>query len=87
MFREIFNSFSQSDRERFCSQAEITPATLRAKYLSPNPRLRMKPAQDRFDAMLAAANDIRPGCITREQLAAYFYAASGRTGTGKPKAA
>lgn len=87
MFRDFFLSLNQSDRDRFCSDAGITIKTLQAKYLSPNPRLRMKPSSERFDAMLAAANDIRPGCITREQLAAYFYAASGRTGTGKPKAA
>ena len=86
MLREFWDSLSDLEKLSFRQSAQIGPGMLK-KYLRPEPRLRVKPSNERFDAMLAAANDIRPGCISREQLAAYFYAASGRTGTGKPKAA
>lgn len=36
---------------------------------------RRLPRRDRFETLLSAINTIRPGSISREQLAVYFYAA------------
>ena len=87
MLRTIFKEFSKSEKHQFCELLNASEDTVRVKYMSPKSGLRKKPSQERFDAMLAAANKIRPNSINREELAAYFYAASDQTGQEKAKAA
>ena len=87
MLRTIFKAFSKTEKQKFCELLSASEDTVRVKYMSPKAALRRKPSQDRFDAMLAAANEIRPNSINREELAAYFYAASDQTGQEKAKAA
>lgn len=86
MLREFWQSLSDMEKAEFSNKTGVKPGMLK-KYLSPSPTARPKPSQSRFNRILSQANEMRPACFTRDQLAAYFYAASGRTGTGKPEAA
>lgn len=87
MLRDFYSSLSIDEKLEFCKAVKASKSSVQNKYLSPKAALRRKPSQDRFDAMLAAANKIRPNSINREELAAYFYAASDQTGQEKAKAA
>jgi len=87
MLRTIFMALSKSEKHQFCEKLSASEDTVRVKYMSPKASLRKKPSQYRFDAMLVAANEIRPNSINREELAAYFYAAPDKTGQEKAEAA
>jgi len=87
MLRDFFFGLTDEQSENFCRLVGTSEDTIRVKYLSGNPKLRKKPGGDRFEKLLSAANQIKPGSITREGLAAYFYAAPARTGQEEAKAA
>lgn len=87
MLRKFYYGLTHEERLEFCEAVGTARSSIQNKYLSPNPVLRKKPSHDRFTAMLVAANKIRPNSINREELAAYFYAASDQTGQEKAKAA
>ncbi len=82
MLRELWKELSDNERAEFMSSAGITAGMMK-KYTRNNPNERPKPGTTRFERLLSAANKLRPGAITREQLAAYFYAAPAKTGTGQ----
>jgi hypothetical protein len=75
MFRKILKNLSDSEREAFCSLVGSSWGTVSVKYMSETPLNRRLPRRDRFETLLSAINTIRPGSISREQLAVYFYAA------------
>lgn len=83
MLRAFFSDLSEQEKCRFGALAGVSEDTMHAKYLSPNPVRRSTPRRKRFEQILRAAEQVRPGELTREQLAAYFYAAPARTGTGQ----
>jgi hypothetical protein len=75
MFREILKSLSDDERKALCIKAGVSWATVQMKYMPAPLSLRSVPRRDRFETLLSAINTIRPGSISREQLAVYFYAA------------
>ena len=75
MFREILKSFSDEEKAEFSKVAQISWDTMTVKYMPASLDRRSVPRRDRFETLLNAINTIRPGSISREQLASYFYAA------------
>lgn len=87
MLRKFYSSLTTDEKLKFCKAVKASKCSVQNKYLSPKPALRQLPHKQRFDAMLVAANEIRPNSINREELAAYFYAAPDQTGQEKAEAA
>ena len=70
--RELWLQANKQDREQLLVLAGLSEADMR-RYTRPNPADRPKPSQRRFDALFAAIDQLRPGCMSRPQLAAHFY--------------
>ena len=75
MLRELLSDFTHCEQDELCRLAGTSWNTISVKYLRSDPANRAKPRSPRFEELLTAINTVRPGSITREQLAAYFYAA------------
>lgn len=75
MFRKILKSLNEAEQAQFCKMANTSWDTVRLKYMPAHIINRRLPRRDRFETLLSAINTIRPGSISREQLAVYFYAA------------
>jgi hypothetical protein len=73
MLRDIFKQLSDDERAKLARLAGTSEVSLRYHYLSPNPALRKIPRRSRFESLLSALNSVRPGCISRSELAAFFY--------------
>lgn len=83
MFKEFYSGLSADEERAFQEAIGASAAVIQNKYLSPEPSHRQLPRKKRFEQILTFAEQVRPGELTREQLAAYFYAAPARTGTGQ----
>lgn len=75
MFRDLLKSLSKSEQDAFCELTKTSWDTMLVKYMPASITQRSVPRRERFETLLIAINTIRPNSITREQLAAYFYAA------------
>ena len=75
MFRDFLKSLSDAEQAQFCNITGTSWETITRKYMPASLDRRSVPRRDRFETLLNAINTIRPGSISREQLASYFYAA------------
>lgn len=83
MLRDILSTFNEDEQIRFCNLVGTSWNVICTKYLRADAADRAKPRTPRFETLLTAINTVRPGSISREQLASYFYAApAGQDGQG-----
>lgn len=75
MLKDTLSTFTEAEQAKFCCLVGTSWNVISTKYLRTDSMDRAKPRQPRFETLLNAINTIRPGSISREQLASYFYAA------------
>ncbi len=73
MLRSVLKTFSSEEIAEVCRKVGTSEQVLKMKYLPPTVNRRHVPRRARFERILQAVNEVRPGSLSREQLAAYVY--------------